>query len=180
MSGVILKFTLPCAMICIVSSIGIPCFTGVVVFCCRYSVLTFNCSNVVFTSWIFSKIEARWFSMFSHMSENWSSTFVAIKSMLSCINDVSIGFLWDFFVFLEPLGCSPVLFLVASGGSYAYGIWVSMPVSCPTSSSMATLCSFICTSSALSCLVDPLDAFSGVDGPSVGSRCELFCVIFFF
>jgi hypothetical protein len=180
MSRVLLKFTLPCIMIFTVSPISIHYFTSIAIFCCCFFILSFNYSSEVFTSWICSKIKALWFSTFSHMSRIRSSIFVAIKSMSSCINDVSIAFMWAFAFFLEPLGCSHVLFLGASAGSDASGICVSMSVSFPNSSSMATSCSSVYTSSPLTCPVDPLGACSVASGPYVGPRCDLFCVLFLF
>jgi hypothetical protein len=113
-----------------------PFFTGIV---CPFVVvltLILNCSSAVFTSCIFSKIEALWFSTFSHTSDSRSSTVVAINSTSSVVNDVSIGFLWALAFFLEPLACS----LFSSFGPLMVQMLLASVypchVSCPSSSSM--------------------------------------------
>jgi hypothetical protein len=177
--GVMIKLSLPCVVICIVSPTGDPSLTSISFsfFCCFDLIL--NCSSVVFTSCTYSKIESRWFSTFSHTSDSRSYTFMAINSMSFFVSDISICIPWAFAFFLEPLACSTVHFLWASGCSYAFGICLSMPISCSTSSSMATSCAFVFISSALTYPVGPFGACSVACGDCVGPRCEFFCVLVF-
>jgi hypothetical protein len=167
-------------MICTITPTSTPSFIGVATFCCCFSILTFNFSNAVFTSCIFSKIEYLWFSMFSHTSFNRSSTIVAINYTYSIINDVSMGFLWALDFFLEPLGCSTGLFLWASGGSYASAMCVSLSVSYPSPSSIETSCISIYFSTRCTCSVVSLVVHSVSNDPYVEPRWDGFFILVFF
>jgi hypothetical protein len=94
---------------------------------------------------------------------------MAINFALSAINDVCIGFLWTLAFFLEPLSYSPVLFLWASDGSDASRIYVSIPVSFSSPSSIN-----------IYCFVTPLVAFSMCGSPFVELRRDFFFILVFF
>jgi hypothetical protein len=106
---------------------------------------------------------------------------MAISSTSSSVNDVSIGYLWAFTFFLETLSRSIVLFFSASNGSNAFGIYVSMPVSLPTTYSMDISCASIYTSSVCTCSIAPLGAFFVHGGPCIEPCYDfLFFLLFFY
>jgi hypothetical protein len=103
-----------------------------------------------------------------------------IKSTSSCINDVSMGFLWALAFFLEPLGCSLVLLLWVSSGLYAYGICVSLLVSCPSPYSIETSYVSVYFSSKCTCSVVSIVVHSMRDDPCVEPRWDGFFILFLF
>jgi len=148
-------------------------------FYCFYA-LIFKFSNAVFTSCICSRIDALWFSTFSHTYKTRSLMVVAINSTSSVVSYVSISFMWAFSFFLEPLSCSPILFFWASNGLDASGIYVSMSPYYSISSSTGFSCVSVLISSACTYSIVSLGSCTLHGGFLVEPWCDFLCVLIFF